>query len=448
MVTEREIFAPYLSCGFSRRDMLRSTALLGAGAAVSALPFSQSAIAQASADWPRVDALINSYVAGGRVANMVAGLGLGSDTPQFLGSGETSFSSGLAVGPDTLYRIYSMTKPITGMAVMMCIDDGLLSLDQPIAEIIPAFANMQVQKEYDGAITSDNLEPAARPITVRHCLTHTAGLGYGIVQQGPISEYFNANGLVPGQVSRLETPGAFRGTPAPSLEAFAGQLAAAPLVLQPGTRWSYSVGLDLLGRVIEVVTGQAFDAFLHERIFAPCGMDSTFFRVPESEKARLTANYFVIDGNLVPIDLPASSIYLDEPAFPFGGAGLVSTSRDYDRFLLMLAGNGNLDGVQVMSEPAVRLGTSDLFPDTLDADGGFTFGELAFGFGAGGLVGRGDADGLFGWFGAAATVGLVNLKWGLRHNLMTQYMPSDTYPIYSEFPVAAGTDALALILRQ
>lgn len=443
-MTERANFAPYLS----RRSLFRSSAVLGAGAAISTLPFSQAALAQGNANWPGVEAMVHSYVDGGKLANMVTAMGWHDAAPEFIDAGNTSFTSGLAAGSDTLYRIYSMTKPITGMAVMMCIDDGLLSLEQPIAEIIPAFANMQVQKEYDGAITPDNLEPAIRPITVRHCLTHTAGLGYGIVQQGPISEYFNANGLVPGQVSRLETPGAFRGTPAASLELFANELAAAPLVLQPGTKWSYSVGLDLLGRVIEVVTGKSFDAFLQERIFTPCGMDSTFFRVPESEKARLTANYFVVEGQLVPIDLPNSSIYLDEPAFPFGGAGLVSSARDYDRFLAMLAGYGELDGVRVMSEPAVRVATSNILPDTLAADGGFSFGERSFGYGAGGLVGMGDADGLYGWFGAAGTCGLVNLKWGLRHNLMTQYMPSDAYPIYGEFPAIVAQDAMAQMIRR
>ncbi|GAA0275537.1 serine hydrolase domain-containing protein [Alteraurantiacibacter aestuarii] len=431
-----------LAASLSRRAVLRSTAMLGAGAALSAAPFSSPAMALANGGWPRVRRMVDSYVEDGKVANMVAGLGFAQASPTFIAAGNTSFTSGLMAGPDSLYRIYSMTKPVTAMAVMMCIEDGLLTLDQPIAEIIPAFANMQVQKEYDGAITADNLEPAVRPITVRHCLTHTSGLGYSIVQQGPIAAYYNANGLVPGQVTRLPLPdGIFSGRPAPSLEAFAHQLAAAPLVYQPGTHWSYSVGLDLLGRVIEVVTGKAFDTFLQERIFTPCDMTSTFFRVPESEKARLSANYFVLEGELLPIDLPDSSIFLDKPAFPFGGAGLVSSSSDYDRFLMMLAGYGAIDGVRVMSEASVRLATSNLLPDTLAPDGGFSFGERKFGFGAGGLVGIDDADGLFGWFGAAGTAGLVNLKSGLRHNLMTQYMPSGAYPVYTDFPVLAATDA-------
>ena len=424
----------------SRRTLLRGSALLAGGAALPGIALAREG--QTVTRWPGVEAMMRSYVDTGKVANMVAALGRGQDAPEFIAMGDTSFTSGIAAGPDTLYRIYSMTKPLTAMATMLLLEEGKLSLDQPIADILPAFADMQVQKTYDGAITPDNLEPAERAITVRHCLTHTAGLGYSIVQQGPIADYYNANGIVPGQVTRLELPAISRAKPAPSLAEFADRLAAAPLVYQPGTRWSYSVGLDLLGRVIEVVSGQPFDTFLQQRFLDPIGMTSTFFRVPESEKERLTANYFVAGGALVPIDLPGDSIYLDAPAFPFGGAGLVSSARDYDRFLQMIAGRGSIDGTRVLAPETVDLATSDLMPDTLATDGGFSFGEQQFGFGAGGLVGRGMAEGLFGWFGAAGTAGLVNLKMGLRQTLMTQFMPAETYPLMSQFPLTVAQDAV------
>ena len=149
---------------------------------------------------------------------------------------------------DSLYRIYSMTKPITGMAVMMLIDEGKLGLDQPLAEMLPKFAEMKVQKEFDGGIAPDDLEPAQRPITIRHLLTHTAGLGYSIVQKGPIKDAYEAAGLVPGQVTRLPMLKELfdQAEPLGSLEAFADGLAEMPLVAQPGTRWSYSVSIDLL----------------------------------------------------------------------------------------------------------------------------------------------------------------------------------------------------------
>ncbi len=442
-MNQQAIMAPYLS----RRAMMRSTAMLGCGAALSGLPFASRALAQEASQWPRLSAMIDSYVRTRKVANMVAALGWGTDVPQFLASGNTSFTSSVTAGPDTIYRIYSMTKPVTGMATMLCIEDGLLSLDQPIAEILPGFADMKVQKTYDGAITPDNLEPAERPITVRHCLTHTAGLGYSVIQQGPIVQAYGERGIVPGLVSRLQMIPLLSGTPAGSLKQFADELASMPLVLQPGTRWSYSMGLDLLGRVIEVASGKSFDAFLKERIFDPCGMDSTGFRVKPGQEGRFTANYFVFEGLLLPIDLPGSSVYEEDPPFPFGGAGLVSTPRDYDRFLKMLANGGEIDGVRVMDAATVQLATSELSPDTLARGGGFSFGGDEFGFGAGGLVGRGQTDGLFGWFGMAGTCGLVNLKLGLRHNLMTQYMPAEIYPVYQDFPTNVAADAASQLLR-
>jgi len=421
------------AAALTRRRLVQGGAALGAGAALG-LPL--AALAQEKG-WPAVTRFIESYVSSRKVANMVAALGQGQEEPQIIARGRDSFTSFRESDGDSLYRIYSMTKPITGMAAMMLVDEGKIALDQPIAEILPAFAEMKVQKVYDGPLTADNLEPAVRPITIRHLLTHTAGLGYGIVQEGPLSDAYREAGLVPGLVSRLETPGAFRGTPAESLEAFADRLATMPLVYQPGTRWSYSVGLDLMGRIIEVVAEMPFDTFVHQRILKPCGMGSTWFKVPRSEIYRLTANYLLARDLLLPIDLPEDSVFLDEPPFPFGGAGLVSTPRDYDRFLRMLAGGGMIDGVTVMSEAAVQLGTSDLMPDTLAPDGGFAPDT---GYGAGGLVGRGGEDGVYGWFGAAGTVGLVNLKSGLRYALFTQYMPSNAYSVPDEFRASVAED--------
>ncbi|MES2700420.1 MAG: serine hydrolase domain-containing protein [Pseudomonadota bacterium] len=428
---------------FTRRQFTGSAAALATIAALPRAAQAQAALAPFELRWPQLVALMRGYVVPGKVPNMVAGLGWGAYTPDFFALGNTSFSSAVPADENSLYRIYSMTKPITGMAAMMCIDDGLLTLDTPLAEIYPGFAQVQVQKVYDGPITPDNLEPAVRPVTVRHCLTHTAGLGYSVVQQGPLATAYDNAGLSPAQVSRLELPGTFRAPAVRNLQTFAERLATMPLVYQPGTRWSYSVGLDLLGAVIEKVSGKAFDSFLQERIFDPCDMTSTAFRVGVADVGRLTANYSLIDGTLVPIDLPESSVYLDEPAFPFGGSGLASTSRDYDRFLTMLANGGEIDGRRVMDAQSVAIGTSDLFPDTMAADGRFQFGSRTFGYGAGGLVGTGDAEGLYGWFGAAGTCGLVNIKLGLRHNLMTQYMPAQAYPLQNDFPVAVAADAMA-----
>ena len=178
----------------------------------------------------------------------------------------------------------------------MLVDEGKLSLDQPLAEIIPAFANMQVQKQYDGSIGPDNLEPAARPILIRNLITHTSGSAIRLSRPGrwrrnaarsASSPAGSAGSPFPVSTAATDRqPGEIRGP--------AGHLATG---LSTGTRWSYSTGLDLTGRVIEVVSGQSFDAFLKERIFDPCGMASTWFQVPQSEVGRLTTNYGVWTAN-------------------------------------------------------------------------------------------------------------------------------------------------------
>jgi CubicO group peptidase (beta-lactamase class C family) len=429
--------------GLSRRGLLRGGAMFGIGALAAGNPlFARAALAQeGSAMWQAVTALVNGQVKAGKVANVVAAMGWNQSAPEIISAGTLAIGGSTPAGADSLYRIYSMTKPITGMAAMMLIDDGRLGLDQPVAEILPAFATMQVQKEYDGAITPDNLEPAARPITIRQLMTHTSGLSYGIIQQGPIAQALGEKGLVPGQVSRLPVPGVGRAKAVEGLDTFADGVATMPLVYQPGTKWSYSAGLDVLGRVIEVASGMPFDQFLHENVFEPCGMTSTFFRVPESEKARLTTNYLVTEAGTLPIDPASASIYLDQPPFPMGGAGLVSSPADYDRWLRMLLGYGKIDGRRVMGELAVRVGTSDLLADSDVTAGTMVDGE---GFGAGGRVSRQGGSRSFGWGGAAGTAAFVDFASGLRAGMFTQYMPSDALPLQSSFTEAVLTDLAKL----
>ena len=424
--------------GLDRRALLRSGALWGGGAILAGSPLA-ALLAQTGASramWPAVTAMVEDYAGSRKVANMVATLGWGQKSPDTIARGTLAIGQPEMAGPDSLYRIYSMTKPITGMAAMILIDDGKLGLDQPIAEILPAWGRMMVQRTPDGSV--NDLVLADKPITVRHLLTHTSGLGYGIVQKGPIKALYEEQGLIPGQVSRIAIPGLGRGTPVKGLATFADRLAKVPLVHQPGTRWSYSVGLDLLGRVIEVAARQPFDRFLRERIFLPAGMTSTWFRVPASEVGRFTTNYGILNGVPVPIDPARASIYLDEPAFPFGGAGLVSSPRDYDRFLQMLLGYGKIDGKRVMGELAVRVGTSNLMPEGVSTKGTFADGA---GFGAGGRV----SDGVYGWGGAAGTAAFVSYKAGLRANMMTQYMPSEAYPVHAAFPAAVLKDLGAMM---
>ena len=428
----------------SRRQWLGGAALAGASAAMG-IPRIASA-QDATAAWPHVEQLVQSYVGGRKVANMVAPLGWGQQSAEVLADGTLALGGTRPAGMDSLYRLYSMTKPITGMAAMILIDEGKLALDQPLYEIIPAFKSMQVQKVYDGPITPDNLEPAKRPITIRMLLTHSSGLGYQIIQKGPISKAFLERGIIPGVATKLPIPELHVGNSVQGLAEFADAIAQMPLVWQPGTRWSYSAGLDVMGRVIEIVSGQLFDAFLQDRILGPTGMTSTWFQVPKGEAARLTTNYIVTGQLLVPIDGPANSIFLDPPTVLLGGAGLVGSAGDYDRFLRMLAGYGTIDGRRVMSEAAVRMGTSNLLPDGVQstvAGASVGFDTTRYGFGAGGRVGKGVQAGTYGWAGAAGTIAFVDMRRGLRGGLYTQFMPDGVYPLHEAFPDAVAADVIS-----
>lgn len=426
-----------LEAALDRRAVLR----LGALAGISGALMPKLAWAASRPDLlPNVREVVTRWVGPGKFPGMVASLGLPGREPQFVARGSEGFFDPDPVTPDSLFRIYSMTKPVTGMAAMMLIDEGKLGLDQPLHEILPKFRDMQVQVTPDGSVT--DLQPARQPIRIRNLITHTAGLGYTIIQRGPIKQLMEERGLIVGQISRMQIPGLSRGAPVSSLEKFADRLADVPLVYQPGTKWSYSVGLDLMGRVIEVVSGKSFDTFLKERLFSPAGMHSTFFQVPADEAHRLTTNYGVVAKKLVPIDKGKESIYLDKPAFPFGGAGLVSSPRDYDRFLRMLANYGTIGGKRVMGELAVRVGTSNLLPDGVE---GPAMMAPASEFGAGGRVGIGPEAGIYGWAGAAGTVGMVDMKHALTSSIFVQFMPPNALDLLPEFQQALKADVVALM---
>jgi len=421
----------------SRRSLFRSGAYAAGAAALAGLPFGRELLAHDVAEaWPNVAALAKKYVADKKVANMFLTFGWNQeDHAHTVGGGTLSLASAQEVDENSLYRIYSMSKPITGMAIMMLIDDGKLGLDMPVSEVLPKFKDMQVLVDPEGPL--DDTVDAIRPVTIRQLLTHTAGLGYSIISKGPLLDAYNEKGIVGGRVSRFPIPGFPDVTPAPGLEVWADRLAELPLMYQPASKWSYSCSIDLLGRVVEVASGMEFEAFLKARLFDPLGMTSTFMTVPDSEKGRLTDNYGVLGSTVLPLDPGSNSIYLDKPFVPSGGGGLVSSPKDYDRFLRMLLGYGKLGNERVMSEPAVRVGVSDLIPATVDKTGSWMEKE---GHGAGGRsVGTS-----FGWGGAAGTLGAVDYKLGLRTALWTQYMPSDSYPIRDEYLAALEADLKAM----
>ncbi len=420
----------------SRRSLFRGGAYLAAGSALASVPFGKALFAHDGSDqWRNVANMIDKYVGDRKIANAVASFGFGAEHPAVVKQGTLAFGSSAEADADSLYRLYSMTKPVTGMATMMLIEDGALTLDQPVAEILPAFADMQVLKRADGPL--DDTVPAEQPITIRHLLTHTAGLGYDIESKGPLLARFLELGISSGQVSRIPIPGFPVATSAQGLEQWADRLATLPLIAQPGARWKYSASIDLLGRVIEVASGQSFDAFLKERIFDPCGMESTYFTVPSSEIGRLTTNYGILAGMPLPIDQAASSIYLDKPPVFWGGSGLIGSPRDYDRFQAMLVNLGMSNGKRVMSEAAVRLGTSNILPEGAVVDPNWTMGQ---GFAAGGRI----VGSRYGWGGAAGTQSFADMSSGLRAGLYVQYMPPNAFPIRNDWFAAVEKDVMAL----
>ena len=420
-----------------RRMVMRLGVMAGLGAAL--MP--RLALAATEPDLlPSVRALIERWTGPGKFPGLIASLGLPGRDPGYVARGSQGFTDSDPVTPDTLYRIYSMTKPITGMAAMQLVDAGKLSLDQPLYDILPKYRHMSVQDTYDGPVTA--LHPAARAITIRELITHTSGIGYTIIQRGPIKDLMEQHGLISGQISRIDIPGLARGRPVEGLDKFADGLAEMPLVYDPATKWSYSMGLDLTGRVIEVVSGKPFDVYLKDEIFDPAGMTSTYFQVPRSEAGRLATNYGVLKGIFVPIDRGEDSIFLDKPPFPFGGSGLVSTPRDYDRFLRMLGQFGEIDGVRVMSESAVRTGTGNLLPPGVE---GPALMAPKSAFGAGGRVGVGPEAGIYGWAGAAGTVGMVDMNNAIRTQIFAQFMPPNAVELLPEFQTALKADVLALL---
>jgi CubicO group peptidase (beta-lactamase class C family) len=410
----------------SRRHMLGSAGLLGLFATMPGY-----ARAMATGDFSLIRKQVEDYVASKKVAGMLVSIGFGAQPAALIGAGNLALDIPVAVDANSLWRVYSMTKPITGMAAMMLIEQGKLGLDQPIAELIPEFANMKVLT--DPAKSLDSV-PAKTMITPRHLMTHTAGLGYNIVTKGPLLEEYNKLGINPAAVSKMPIPGFPMPAPTPPIDEFARRVASLPLIAEPGSIWSYSIGLDLLGYVIQVASGMELGAFFQKNLFDPLGMKSSFWTVPQSEVARLSTNYAPFAGALIPIDPAQDSIFTTPPAFPFGGAGLVSTAYDYDRFLAMLVGKGQLDGKRVMSEATALMGMSNLLPSTAVTKGTWIEGQ---GFGAGGRVGLGNDKGpagTYGWGGAAGTVAFVDHVRGFRASGYTQYMPAETYPFQREFP--------------
>jgi len=323
---------------------------------------------------------------------------------------------------DSIFRIYSMTKPLVSVAAMMLVEDGTIQLTDPVGKFLPGFDKLQVSvatKDASGA-AAYSLVPQERQMTVQDLLRHTAGLAYGeITQNAPVKE-----GLERAGVYRKDMDYEARNvTPAEQIERMAG----VPLAFHPGTTWHYSLASDMLGRVVERASGKRLSEFLDERLFKPLKMKDSAFWVPAEKKARLAESLEKdrFAGRAFPlIDVSA------QPRNDSGGAGAVSTAADYLRFCQMLMNGGELDGARVMSRTTVRLMTSDHLANFIQQTpqpGELLLGTKGYTFGLGFAVRQGDGVGAvpgsageFMWAGYAGTYFWVDPKEQVTAVLMTQ----------------------------
>jgi CubicO group peptidase (beta-lactamase class C family) len=340
--------------------------------------------------------------------------------------------AGLPMTPDTIFRIYSMTKPIVSTALMMLHEEGLFQLDHPVAQYLPAFGSTKVLSE-DGMLVDQ-----VRPMQIRDVLSHTGGLTYDFMADNPVAQMYREAKLMH--------------DPTRSLEAVIDELASIPLAFQPGTRWHYSVGIDVAARLVEVISGRPLGAFLSDRLFGPLGMVDTGFGVADTDLDRLSAMYGLPDlfgenysaiqlveaalgGFNERIDVSATYPTNTPDVFVRGGIGLFSTTGDYMRFAQMLANDGELDGERLLSRKTLELmHTNHLAPQLLPYEllGGPVPG---MGFGLGSRVvldvaqtGGSGSVGEYGWAGAAKTYYWVDPVEDLVGVFMAQYMTGVLLP--------------------
>ena len=391
------------------------------------------------ASFREVAGLFERHVGKADIAGAVLAVAVGDEEPCFISVGETGFGSGRPVQPDSLHRIYSQTKPITGAATMMLVEEGLIGLDQPIGELLPELAKLDVLVSEEG----DAVRPAKRQPVVRDLLTHSAGFSYG-QQFSALAARYRELGLMPGDRIEAHRDGA--GEDPRDLAHMVELLGTLPLARDPGEMFEYSLSIDVLGALIERVSGHGLDTFFDDRILGPLGMVDTSFVVPAEKLDRLVnLHERGEDGTWRLADGPSDSAYA-RPALLSGGGGLVSTARDYARFTAMLANEGEYRGTRLLKPETIRLARSNLLPAGLNAQ---FYGNVLteVGFGAAMQVNMSASrtpPGLFGWGGAAGTGMWVDPIHRLHVVLMTQYFPPEINLNFREDPVAAVYSDLGL----
>ena len=374
----------------------------------------------------RIDRHFGRYVEDGRLPGWLLLISRGGKVVRLSTHGHRDVELGLRVEADTLFRIYSMTKPITAVAAMMLYEKGAFDLRDPVSRFIPAFDSVRVFR--DGTALRPVTVAATEPIRIWHLFTHTAGLTYGFLHRHVVDEMYRAAGFEWGFPEGMD------------LAACCERWASLPLLFEPGTEWNYSVASDVLGRVVEVVSGRSLDAFFAERIFTPLGMSDTGFFVDPANASRLAALYLADRAGKAVRNDAFGAAALRPPLVHGGGGGLVSSAGDYHRFTRMLLGGGALDGVRLLSPRTVRYMSQNHLPDGADLGTfGRPFGEAplaGLGYGLGVAVVRDplrskvvSSMGELSWGGAASTAFFVDPSEELIVLFFTQLLPSTTHPM-------------------
>jgi CubicO group peptidase (beta-lactamase class C family) len=376
----------------------------------------------------RLDRHFRRYVDDGRLAGWLIAIVRHGRLAYLQTAGQRDLEAGLPVEPDTLWRIYSMTKPVTSVAAMMLWEEGAFELKDDVSRYIPSFADARVWN--GGTALRPVTVPQTEPMRIWHLLTHTAGLTYGFHHSHPVDRLYREAGFEWGSPPDLDLAGV--------CDAWAEM----PLLFQPGTEWNYSVATDVLGRIVEVVSGQSLDRFFAERILEPLGMHETSFALRDEDAGRLAALYSPdpATGRATRNEVLGQAAFAP-PAFLSGGGGLLSTAHDYLRFMRMLLGRGELDDVRLLGPRTVAYMSRNHLPGGADLEsfGRPLFAESAFdgiGFGLGFSVVLDPAAGKvpssageLAWGGAASTAFYLDPLEDLGVLFLTQLMPSSSHPI-------------------
>jgi CubicO group peptidase (beta-lactamase class C family) len=382
----------------------------------------------------RLDRHLARYVDEGKLPGWLVTVSRHGRLAHVSAYGSRDLEAGLPAETDTVWRLYSMTKPVTSVAAMMLHEEGGFELNDPVSSYIPSFADVRVYT--GGSDTRPVTVPATEPVRIWHLLTHTAGLTYGFHRTHPVDAMYRTAGYE------------WAWPPGTDLAQACDSWASMPLLFQPGAEWNYSVATDVLGRVVEVVSGQRLDEFFATRIFRPLGLNDTGFSATDTQLPRLAALYIPSSGGVVRLDALGDTARRPPTLFS-GGGGLVSTAADYHRFtqlLLPRAGSpaGELDGVRLLSPRTVRYMSMNHLPggQDLESFGRPLYAESPFrgvGFGLGFAVvldpvaGKVPASaGELSWGGAASTAFWIDPAEELTVSFFTQLLPSSTYPIRSQ----------------